>query len=274
VETVDADAFNAFEADGWEERAAGYDDAFGRLTARFAGPLLDAAGVVRGTRVLDVATGPGYAAAAAAARGASAVGIDIAEAMLALARRRAPGVDFRRASAEELPFADGSFDAVVGNLAVLHLGRPERAAAEFARVLRPGGRVALTVWDVPARSPFPGVLFDAVAAAGAAAPPDVPAGPPFFRFADADELAALLRGAGFAGETVTSLPFSHRVARVDELWDDLLRGTVRASALVARQSEEVRQEIRAALERAVEPFRTGDGLEFPVSVVLATARAG
>jgi SAM-dependent methyltransferase len=178
----DADAFNAFEAAGWETHAAGYEEFFGPITTRLVEPLLDAAGVRPGARVLDVASGPGYVAARAAERGASVVGVDIAEAMISLARRLHPQLEFRHGSAEALPLRDESFDAALGNFVVLHLGRPEQAAAELARVLVPGGRVALTVWDLPDRARFIGVFLDAVAAAGATPPEDLPVGPPFFRF--------------------------------------------------------------------------------------------
>jgi ubiquinone/menaquinone biosynthesis C-methylase UbiE len=134
---IEPDAFNAFEAAGWEKRAEDYDRFFRQLTSRMVQPLLDAASVTSGTRVLDIATGPGYVAGQAAARGAEVVGVDIAEAMVALARRLHLDVDFRQADAHALPFDDSSFDAVVGNFAILHLGRPEQAAAEFARVLVP-----------------------------------------------------------------------------------------------------------------------------------------
>ena len=158
AQAIDADAFNAFEAAGWNERAGGYHRFFGSLTTRVIEPLLDAAEVGAKTRVLDLATGPGYAAAASAARGATAVGVDVAGEMVALARRLHPRLEFVQASAERLPFADGSFDAVVGNFLILHLGRPEHAAAEMARVLAPGGKVALSTWDVPERTRLLGVF--------------------------------------------------------------------------------------------------------------------
>ena len=132
---VDLDAFDAFEAEGWEESAGAYERFFGGITDRVVARLLDGAAVGVGARVLDVATGPGWVAAHAAQRGASVVGIDIAEAMIARARDAYPGLECRRADAHELPFPDASFDAVVGNLAVMHLSRPERAMAEFT-----GGR--------------------------------------------------------------------------------------------------------------------------------------
>jgi SAM-dependent methyltransferase len=269
---VDPDAFNAFEAAGWEGRAAGYDDFFGAITTRVVEPLLDAADVGRGRRVLDIASGPGYVAEKAAERGASVVGVDIAEAMLSLARRRQPQLDFRHGDAEALPFADGSFDAVVGNFVLLHLGRPEQAAAECARVLAPGGRVALTVWDVPERARLVGVFLDAVAAAGAEPPPDLPPGPPFFRFSEEQEFARLLRDHGLDGVEVDTISFTHPVDSTAELWQGLLGGAVRTRALIFGQPEEVQRQIRAAFDRVVEPFTAGNRLELPVSVKLASAQ--
>ena len=270
--TVDADAFNAFEATGWQAHAAGYDDFFGRITPRLIEPLLDAAAVAEGTRVLDVASGPGYVTSAAAGRGASVVGVDVAEAMLSLARQLHPQLEFRPGDAEALPFPDGSFDAVVGNFVLLHLGRPEQAAAEFARVLAPGGRVALTVWDVPERAEFLGVVLEAIAAAGATPPPDIPVGPPFFRFSDEDEFARLLGDRGLKDVAVTTVTFTHEERSAETLWQGMLTGTVRTAALILGQTSEMQRAIRAALDRLVQRYDSGGRLELPVSVKLASAR--
>jgi SAM-dependent methyltransferase len=269
---IDSDAFNAFEAAGWEGRALVYDRAFGATTSQAVEPLLDAAEVGPGTRVLDVATGPGYVAGKAAERGASVVGVDIAETMVALARRLRPGLEFRQADAHALPFEDASFDAVVGNFAILHLGRPEQAMAEFARVLAPGGRIALSVWDLPARARFVGVMLEAVAEAGATPPADVPAGPDFFRFSVDEEFDTLLRGQGLEDRRVRTLGFTYRPSSADEFWDGLIRGTVRMSALVLGQPEDMQRRIRQAFEQRLEEFRTSDGFELPVSVKLAAGR--
>jgi ubiquinone/menaquinone biosynthesis C-methylase UbiE len=269
---IDPDAFNAFEAAGWEEKAQAYDRSFRSLTSRLAEPLLDAASVTKGTRVLDIATGPGYVAGRAAARGAEVVGADVAESMIVLARRLQPGVEFRQADAHALPFADASFDAVVGNLAILHLGRPEQAAAEFVRVLVPGGRVALTVWDAPDRARFLGVLLEAFAEAGATPPEGVPAGPDFFRFAQQGELDALLRDQGLENRIVETIEFTFSVASADEYWDGLLGGTVRVSALVLGQADDTQQRIREAFDRRMDEYLTTDGFELPVSVKLASGR--
>jgi SAM-dependent methyltransferase len=270
--TVDADAFNAFEARGWEKRAAGYEGFFGAITTRLAEPLLDAAAVGTGARVLDVACGPGHVAATAAERGASVVGVDIAEAMLSLARRLHPQLDLRAGDAEALPFSDESFDAVVGNFVLLHLGRPERAAAEFVRVLAPGGRLALTVWDRPERARFIGVFLEAVAAAGATPPEHIPVGPPFFRFSDEQELARLLRRQPLDDVEVGTISFTHRESSPDALWQGLLGGTVRTSALIMGQASAVQRQIRTAFDRIMRQYEVSDGVELPVSVKLASGR--
>jgi SAM-dependent methyltransferase len=272
VNPIDPDAFDAFEATGWEATAAAYDKFFGSLTSRLADALLDAASVGPRTRVLDVATGPGYVAGRAADRGASVVGVDVASAMVSLARGLHPGLDFRQADAHSLPFDDTSFDAVLGNFAILHLGRPEKAAAEFVRVLAPGGTLALTAWDLPARARFLGVLVDAVAEAGAMPPADVPAGPDFFRFSVDAEFDSLLRDQGLEDRVVRTIAFDLRVSTADDLWDGLLGGTVRTSALIVHQSDETRLRIRQAFDRGISAFQSADGVVLPVSVKLAAGR--
>jgi len=93
-------------------------------------------------RVLDVGCGTGLLSAKLAATGRQVVGVDLSPAMLNRARRRnQPGLRFFRADAEELPCADGEFDAVVNLVSFHHYPNPARAAAEFRRVLRPGGRL-------------------------------------------------------------------------------------------------------------------------------------
>lgn len=264
-----SEAFEAFEAAGWEQKAAGYQAFFTQLTSRTVDDLLDAAGVAQGTRLLDVATGPGLVAGRAVERGATAVGIDIAEAMVALARQQWPAVDVRHADAHELPFADACFDAVAGNFALLHLGRPERAVGEFARVLAPGGRLALTVWDEPERAALFGAVLEALDACGATPPDSVPAGPPFFRFSADPALRALLEEQGFEDVTVTTVRFTHAAHSVDEVWNGILDGTVRTSALISGQPAATRGRLREAFGAILDRYRNGDALALPVSVKLA-----
>jgi SAM-dependent methyltransferase len=266
------DAFSRFELAGWQEKAVGYDRLLARITDKIVDHLLDAAEVTAGTRLLDVACGHGYATARAAERGAAATGVDQSAAMLALARDRHPKLDFREAAVEALPFDAGCFDAVVGNFLLPHLADPGAAVAELARVTAPGGRLALTTWDLPQHARFVGVLVDALAEVGPVAPPGLPAGPPFFGYAERERAVALLASAGYADVEVTTVAFEHHVAGADELWHGLMEGTVRMSAQVLGQPPEVRDRIRAAFDRQVARYARGTGLSLPVAAKLATGR--
>jgi SAM-dependent methyltransferase len=267
-----AQAFKAVERAGWSEKAETYGLLTGRITVRIVDPLLDAAGAAAGMHVLDVGTGPGYAARRAAERGAVTTGVDIAEEMVALARSRNPGIRFMRADAEELPFPDRSFDALVGNLVVNHLPRPDVAVREFVRVLRREGALALSTWDLPERTRFLGILVEALAECGITRPQEASAGPDPYRFADDDEFRALLRGASCEDVEIRSVSLTHRVGDANELWQGLLGGSVRTAGLVMRQTPGTRRKIRAAVQRLAEEYRVDGELVIPAWAKIARGR--
>jgi SAM-dependent methyltransferase len=211
---TDSSDFHDFEHAGWERAAEHYGDAFGALTAQTAPAILDAVHPARGTRLLDVATGPGFIARAAADRGADVVGLDFASAMVTEARRRHPTLTFREGDAEALPFDDSTFDAVVMNFGLLHLARPDAAIAESRRVLRPGGRYAFTVWASPERAAAFGLTLRAIEELGNSRVP-LPEGPPFFRFSDAAETRRTLEAAGFSSVDVQELALTWRLSSPD-----------------------------------------------------------
>jgi ubiquinone/menaquinone biosynthesis C-methylase UbiE len=264
-----SEAFKEFEAAGWSANAPGYGRLTGRITARVSDVLLDAAGVGAGTRVLDVGCGTGELCAAAAARGARPSGADLAEGMVAAARRAHPGLEFVHADAEALPCADAAFDAVLGAFVVNHIPRAERAAAELRRVLAPGGRVALAMWGPPERVPFLG-LFDAAMRAARVRPEHaLPPGPAAFRFADAPALRGLLETAGFERVDVREHEVAHRVADAGELWEGVQTGSVRTAAQLRALDDDERARVRGALEDLLDRRRSGGGLELETAVLIA-----
>jgi SAM-dependent methyltransferase len=129
--------------------AESYDRFMGRYSVPLAPQLADLAGVVAGQRVLDVGCGPGALTAELVGRvGAGAVSaIDPSEPFVAAVRDRHPGVSVQRAAAEQLPFADRSFDAALAQLVVHFMADPVAGLREMARVTRNGGVVAACVWD-------------------------------------------------------------------------------------------------------------------------------
>jgi ubiquinone/menaquinone biosynthesis C-methylase UbiE len=253
--------------------AEDYERFYAPITGRLVEPLLDAAAVGPGTRVLDVATGAGCLAAGAARRGASVIGIDIDESMVQLARRRHPELDVRQADAEALPFEDRSFDAVIGNFLVHHLPSPSDAIAEFVRVLAPGGLLALTAWDVPARTRFVGVFLEAIAESGSSRSERTTPRPDFFRYSADPAFAGLLSGRGLQEIAVKTTRFEHSVPSTSTLWDGLFAGTDGSSAgLILHQPQDVQREIRMAFERRASHYWTGERLELPVSAKVASGR--
>jgi len=222
--------------------------------------------------IRDRGCGPGNLAAAAASRGASVVGTDLSPGMVALASSRHPEVEFRQADAERLPFPDGAFDAVVANLLIPHLPQPEAGAAELARVLRPGGQLAVSMWDVPGRSRLVGVIWDAIAEVAAAPPPGIPPGPPPFRYSNEDELAGLLRTAGLRRVSVRRVGFSHAVANGEEVWKAWTEGSIRTASSVMGQPAPVQRQIRAAFDRRIGAYATDEGVSLPVSFLIASGR--
>jgi len=265
-------AFKRFEEGAWSERAATYDRVTGQVTAEVAGDLLDAAAVGEGTRVLDVGCGTGIVTAAAAARGARAIGADVAEGMLAVARERHPDLEFVAADAEALPFAPGAFEAVVAGLVVNHLPTPQRAVTEFARVLGPGGRVAVAVWDQPERAPLFGELSEAVADTGVDVHATLPPGPDPYRYADDGEMRGLLDAAGLVDVEVRTLEVVHRCADAEELWAGLLGGSARIATVIERQTPTVRERIHAAFVGRLERYRVPGGYELTMVVKLGAGR--
>ena len=264
--------FLEFEHRAWQSVVKLYEDNFGALTTQCIEPLLDAIGVRRGDAMLDIATGPGYIAAAAARRGATATGLDFSAAMITQASSRHPGIAFREGDAGNLPFPDASFDVAVIGFGILHFPDPDRALREAHRVLRNGGRFGLSVWAGPDKAAGFGIVMRAVEQHGSTAV-DLPPGPPFFRFSDAEECRKAIIAAGFARVDISEVAQSWCFPSASSFFDGISASTVRTAALLRAQTPERLARIRAAVESEANRYRVGGaGIELPMPALVAVAR--
>jgi SAM-dependent methyltransferase len=268
-----ATAFDEHERLRWAGGAAAYQRSFGTACAYPAASLLDAAGVTAGQCVLDVGTGPGNVAALAAARGALVTAVDAEPSMLEAARRRVPAADVRHGVLPDLPFQPGCFDACVANFVINHVGDPAAAVAELRRVVRPGGRIAITIWPHP-QPPMQRLLLDAFKCSGAPRPPSVPQVAAEKNFARTpDGLSGLLRQAGLGDVCCTTLSWVHRTDPED-WWAGPASGLGSLGVLMNDQPPAVTGRIRAEYDRLAAGYRGPDGmLALPTAALLASATA-
>jgi SAM-dependent methyltransferase len=253
--------FADFERSGWEKHIAGYDTGLGTVSRQTVQPMLDAAGVRAGMRVLDVCCGPGMLADAASKRGAKAVGLDFPD-VVKLACTQVPNAEFQSGDAQDLPFADNSFDALVCGYGILHVPDPEKMLREMLRVLRPGGRAALSSWDIETPNNGLGLIYGAVRTHANLNVP-LPHGPDVFQFSTRDRMRSALTEIGFADVNVIQFPQTWAVKSGKQLLDAVYDGTVRTRAVLAAQTEEAITKIIASIERPFAGMR-GDDDRFDV----------
>ncbi|WP_103510738.1 class I SAM-dependent methyltransferase [Streptomyces sp. SM13] len=256
----------------WSGKAEPYARTYARLCAHPVAALLDAAEVGPGSRVLDVGCGSGTVSAEAVARGASVDAADAEPGMAEATRRAAPTADVRVAHLPELPYEEDTFDAVVGNFVLNHVGRPREALAELRRVTRPGGRVAVTIWRSPG-APGQTLIGRATQAAGLTRPDWLPALAPEDDFPRTREgLAALLDAAGLLGAECDEVAWEHR-CDTDIWWAGAERGIGAIGQVLNSRGAEGMAEARRAYDGLCAEFRTADGLlVLPHVALLARGR--
>jgi len=246
-----------FEREGWGAHIEGYNDTFGVVTRQTVEPTLDAANVRAGTKLLDICCGPGMLSAAAVKRGAKAVGVDF-PGVVALASKLVPDAEFQDGDATNLPFGDNSFDAIVCGYGIMHVPDAEKAMREMLRVLCPGGRVAMTVWNNETSLNGLGLVYAGVKTHANLNVP-MPHSPDIFQFSTRDKMRDALSGIGFID--VDAVPFAQTwpMKSGRQLLDAFHEGTVRTRALLAAQTDEAIAKIIAHVEQSLAGMRTADG---------------
>lgn len=220
-------------------------------------------------RHLDIAAGtgePGLSIARRSPRG-SVVLTDLAPEMLDVAARRAAAhgitnVETRVCSADDLPFDDASFDSVSVRFGYMFFPDLATATAEFARVLRPGGRLCSSVWVKPDENPWTAIAMQAIADEVAVAAPD-PDGPSMFRCAAAGCISAVYEGAGLVdvGEWDVEVELvTHSPA---EYWEMISQHVSLAVAALHHVDEPGRQRIRARAIAGVRAFEIDGRVRVP-----------
>jgi SAM-dependent methyltransferase len=284
----DPDRYRQDSLAQWEAAAAGWSRRAEQMRS-FAQPvadrLIDALDLAPGQRVLDLAAGLGDVGLLAAERvgsSGSVVIADQAEPMLRHAAERAAelevaNVEFKRIDAEWIDLPLGSVDAIACRFGVMLMADPDAALRECRRVLAPGGRIALAVWDVPARNPWASAPAMVLSERGLMqTPPPRPGvfSPGMFALADSDALAERISDAGFIEVALSSVALVRAHDDFEDFWETSLDMSPGFHNAVMSCPESEIDQIKEAVAASLEPFTAPDGtMEIPAASLVASASA-
>lgn len=222
-----------------------------------------------GGRLLDVGTGTGTVAAAAASRGFAVDGVDSSEDMLTYASRAHPKLAFVAGELPNLPYPDGIFDAGTANFVINHTKDPRASVREVARVLAPGGTAAITIW--PASVSPMNALWNEVIDQSNACRPDgmrLPSEKDFERTVTG--LDGLMTECGFVSVVASTLYWSFDITPED-LWRPVTAGIAVIGATYQAQSHETKQRMEETFYRLAEERTTGGEMHLPSEAIFAVA---
>lgn len=262
-------------APGWEK----WDDFFDENMAFLNHRLVSDARLRRGMRVLDLGSGTGYPAllaAQAVGSTGSVIGLDLAESMLAAAERKATrlglgNVTFRTGDVSSLPFDASSFDAVISRFCLMFLPEIPGAIANIARVLKPGGYVAVAVWSGPDKNPYLRIPMDVIKQFIELPPPD-PTAPGIFRLAKPGELAGMLQHGGLHEVTEHECPAEVLFPSAQEYFTSLMDIAAPIQNLWAKLSSTQQGEAEQRIVKTVEEYRRGGAFALPIAVRMVAGR--
>ncbi len=280
----DAEEHRLRSAQHWEEAAPGWvrrQRAIRELGAPVSHWMVHAIDPQPAQRVLELAAGLGETGLLAAEMVAPAGGVilsDQAEGMLDGARARAAelgltNVEFQTWNAEWIDLPVASVDAVLCRWGYMLMADPLAALLETRRVLRPGGRVALAVWDAASANPWAVVPMSVLRERGLAPEPDGDRPGPF-ALGEAERVYSLLMHAGFAEAAVEALDVRHRHESFDAFWETMLDISRELHDTVLAQSAKEIERVRAEVAARLEPHVAADGsLSIPGRSLVAVATA-
>lgn len=274
-ENNDPDTFAALEKREWAKAdlAQSYARVFAKAADMVVPALVTAVKAGPDTRALDLCCGHGNVAAGLVKAGAAVTGLDFSAAMLAMARSAVSEAAFVQGDAMNLDFDDQSFDAVTIGFGMPHVPDPPKVVAEARRVLRPGGRLAFSVWCGPEVDTALGYVFNAIGEHGA---PDIalPPGPGANDYADPVLAYAVLEAAGFSDCSQSVVASAWQVTDPGSPFDFFLEGTARGGAMLRPQPAENAAAIRAAVAaKVLEKHGSGPEWHVPIPAVVTTAVA-
>jgi SAM-dependent methyltransferase len=216
--------------------------------------VLDRLPLTDGDRLLDAGCGSGLFSHMALKTGAEVIGIDAAPGLLAEARRRNPGTSFLEEDLEALPFAANSFQFVVGFNSFQYAGSIEKALAEAARVLVPGGQLVIAIWDQPEQSDAIHVLKEM----SQLLPPPPPGTPGPFALSEDGKIEALCAQTGLTVTYKTAVPCPF-IYRNREEGVQSFMGTGPGAIAVQHNPREL---VENTIARSLQAFELADGLHF------------
>lgn len=267
--------FAALEKHEWAKAdvAKSYAQVFAKAADMVVPTLVKAVEAGPGRDVLDLCCGHGNVAAGLVNAGARVTGVDFSRAMLEMARSAVPAARFFEGDAMALDFDDQSFDAVTIGFGIPHVPNPPKVIAEARRVLRPGGRLAFSVWCGPDVDTALGYVFGAINQHGS---PDItlPPGPGANDYADPEIAFPVLEKAGFTELAQTYVASEWHVDEPGAPYDFFLEGTARGGALLRPQPPENAAAIRAAVvSKVLERHGPGPEWKVPIPAVVTAAKA-
>jgi len=262
-------------APSWEKWDQKLDQNFSFLNYRLFGDTQ----IRYGQNVLDLGSGTGYPAiliAQAVGETGSVTGLDLAESMLSVARKKAQrhgatNIKFQEGDITSLPFESNYFDAVTSRFCLMFLPDIPKAVAEIARVLKPGGYLAAAVWSNPNKNPFVQIPVQALSKLTELPKPD-PSQPGIFRLAAPGELMGMAKQAGLLSVRDEEIEAESPFDSPDEYYENLLDLAAPLKPFFEKLTPEQKKQVESEVKSEIKKFQREDQIFLPMAIRLVTAR--